>query len=66
MALNRTLLAQPQFLQLNFSEAINVCSMSKKQPAIPAQRGVGEEPENVWVDEDGEEVLERELTWQPE
>jgi hypothetical protein len=51
---------------LNFSEAINVCSMSKKQPAIPARRGVGEEPENVWVDEDGEEVLERELTWQPE
>jgi hypothetical protein len=32
------------------------------------QRGeeFGEEPENVWVDEDGEEVLESELTWQPE
>jgi hypothetical protein len=26
----------------------------------------GEQPENVWVDEDGEEVLESELTWQPE
>jgi hypothetical protein len=32
------------------------------------QRGeeFGEEPETVWVDEDGEEVLESELTWQPE
>lgn len=26
----------------------------------------GEEPENVWVDEDGDEFLESELTWQPE
>lgn len=26
----------------------------------------GEEPEHVWVDEDGEEVLESELTWKPE